>query len=70
MGMLWTCCAAYVAGGVYTSVRVNAWADVPHRNRDHRAYGAVRHVHSFFPYYNVTDARTRAETREKEQPPL
>ena len=25
---------------------------------DHRAYGAVRHVHSFFPYeYNVTDAR-------------
>ena len=33
-------------------------ADVPHRNRDHRAYGAVRHVHSFFPYYNVTDART------------
>ena len=25
------------------------WADVPHRNRDHRAYGAVRHVHSFFP---------------------
>ena len=34
-------------------------ADVPHRNRDHRAYGAVRHVHSFFPYYNVTDARKR-----------
>ena len=32
------------------------WADVPHRNRDHRAYGAVRRVHSFFPY-NVTDAR-------------
>ena len=31
-------------------------ADVPHRNRDHRAYGAVRRVHSFFPY-NVTDAR-------------
>ena len=24
---------------------------------DHRAYGAVRRVHSFFPY-NVTDART------------
>ena len=23
---------------------------------DHRAYGAVRRVHSFFPY-NVTDAR-------------
>ena len=42
-----------------SSVRVNArdfWADVPHRNRDHRAYGAVRRVHSFFPY-NVTDAR-------------
>ena len=33
------------------------WADVPHRNRDHQAYGAVRRVHSFFPYYNVTDAR-------------
>ena len=32
------------------------WANVPHRNRDHRAYGAVRRVHSFFPY-NVTDAR-------------
>ena len=32
------------------------WADVPHRNRDHRAYGVVRRVHSFFPY-NVTDAR-------------
>ena len=27
--------------------------------RDHRAYGAVRHVHSFFPY-NVTDARNTA----------
>ena len=25
--------------------------------QDHRAYGAVRRVHSFFPY-NVTDART------------
>ena len=24
------------------------WADVPHRNRDHRAYGAVRRVHSFY----------------------
>ena len=23
------------------------WADVPHRNRDHRASGAVRLVHSF-----------------------
>ena len=32
------------------------WANVPHRNREHRAYGAVRRVHSFFPY-NVTDAR-------------
>ena len=32
------------------------WADVPHRNRDHQTYGAVRRVHSFFPY-NVTDAR-------------
>ena len=31
-------------------------ADVPHRNRDHRASGAVRRVHSSFPY-NVTDAR-------------
>ena len=30
--------------------------DVPHRNRDHQTYGAVRRVHSFFPY-NVTDAR-------------
>ena len=41
-----------------SSVRVNAiWADVPHRNRDHRAYGAVRRVHSFFPY-NVTDVRS------------
>ena len=38
-------------------------ADVPHRNRDHRAYGAVRHVHSFFPYYNVTDARTACGKR-------
>ena len=26
---------------------------------DHRAYGAVRRVHSFFPY-NVTDARKRS----------
>ena len=24
---------------------------------DHRVYGAVRHLHLFFPYYNVTDAR-------------
>ena len=39
------------------------WADVPHRNRDHRAYGAVRRVHSFFPY-NVTDARKRLLTHE------
>ena len=26
-------------------------------------YGAVRHVHSFFPYYNVTDARTACGKR-------
>ena len=32
------------------------WADVPHRNRDHRASGAVRRIHSCFPY-DVTDAR-------------
>ena len=36
---------------------------MPHRNRDHRAYGAVRHVHSFFPYYNVTDARKHSFER-------
>ena len=33
---------------------------VPHRNRDHQTYGAVRRVHSFFPY-NVTDARRVVE---------
>ena len=39
------------------------WADVPHRNRDHRAFGAVRHVHLFFPY-NVTDARIALTRRQ------
>ena len=50
-------CSGAIAAPLHSaqsSVRVNA----PHRNRDHRAYGAVRHVHSFFPYeYSVTDAR-------------
>ena len=44
-----------------SSVRVNArdfWADVPHRNRDHRAYGAMRRVHSFFPY-SIISRHTR-----------
>ena len=55
------------------SVRVNATLLHPLVTSsvlwDHRAYGAVRHVHSFFPYYNVTDARTEsAETRLKDPP--
>ena len=40
------------------------WADVPHRNRDHRAYGAVRRVHSFFPYYNVHGRKNIRYTRK------
>ena len=46
-----------------SSVRVNATLLHPLVTSsvlwDHRAYGAVRHVHSFFPYYNVTDARNK-----------
>ena len=38
------------------------WAGVPHRNRDHRAYGAVRHLHLFLPYHDVTDARIFTNT--------
>ena len=49
------------------SVRVNATLLHPLVTSsvlwDHRAYGAVRHVHSFFPYYNVTDARTACGKR-------
>ena len=50
-----------------SSVRVNATLLHPLVTSsvlwDHRAYGAVRHVHSFFPYYNVTDARTACGKR-------
>ena len=73
-------CSGAIAAPLHSaqsSVRVNATllhplvtSSVLAYTWDHRAYGAVRHLHLFFPYYNVTDARMHHFRPNKRDPKL